>query len=70
MWTIPARIMLAWPVPNYVNPQKKGPEIWIVSSIFVAFATFCVGMRLYTRVFIRRWFGLDDALILLAYVCL
>ena len=59
-----------WPAPNYVNPQTRGPQLWIVSSIFLSIATLCVAFRLYTRIHVRSWFGPDDGLVLIAYVSL
>jgi hypothetical protein len=65
---IPIEVILGWPAPNYINPDTRGPESWIVSAIFLAAATFSVGVRLWTRVFIRKWVGPDDLLIVLAFV--
>ena len=60
--------MRQWPPPNYENPETRGPELIIVNSVFLAFATVFIGMRLYTRIFVKKWFGLDDVFIILAYV--
>jgi hypothetical protein len=68
MIVIPIDVILSWPARNTINPVKRGPELWIVSSIFFPIATLCVGTRLYSRIFIRGWFGPDDALILIAFV--
>jgi hypothetical protein len=65
---IPLEVILDWPQPNYINPDSRGPALWVVSSIFFTAATFTVVVRLWTRVFIRKWFGPDDLLIVLAYV--
>jgi len=67
MIIIPIEVIATWPAPNYINPVRRGPELWIVSCIFLSIATLCVGARLYSRIFIRRWFGADDALIIIAY---
>jgi hypothetical protein len=67
---IPLEVIFHWPAPNYINPDSRGPALWIVSAIFLTAATFSVGVRLWTRIFIRKWFGPDDLLIVLAYVCL
>lgn len=61
-------VILTWPKPNYVNPEKRGSELFFINSIFFALATSAICIRLYTRLFIRKWFGLDDWLILLAWV--
>jgi hypothetical protein len=64
----PISVILSWPTPNYVDPIKRGPGIYIFSSLFLTLATIVVLMRLYARIIIRRWFGLDDAFICLAWV--
>ncbi|KAF2402985.1 hypothetical protein EJ06DRAFT_316167 [Trichodelitschia bisporula] len=57
-----------WPVPNYVDPVRRGPELWIVSIIMLVLCTIAVGTRLYSRIFIRHWIGADDALVIAAYI--
>jgi hypothetical protein len=64
----PLSVLLTWPAPNYVNPHTRGPENYVISIIFFSLATIAVATRLYTRLYIRRWFGLDDLCICLAYV--
>lgn len=58
-----------WPLPNYVNPEERGPELYIVNGLFFFLATFAIFSRLYVRIHIRHWFGLDDFLITLAWFC-
>ena len=67
MWT---NAPLYWGHANTVNPERRGPELWIFSNFFLALATFCVGCRLYSRLFVRRWLGPDDYLVILGYVSL
>jgi hypothetical protein len=67
MFDIPLEVLLSWPLPSD-HPERRGPEIWIFSAIFVFLTTICVALRLYTRVVIRKWIGLDDCLIIVAYV--
>lgn len=65
---IPTRVLLSWPTPNYTNPETRGNVLLIVNTVFIAL-TFCVVLaRLYTRLFINRWFGTDDLFIVLALV--
>lgn len=64
----PLSVILSWPQPNYVNPETRGPGIYVISPIFLGTATIVVFFRLYARVVIRRWFGLDDAFILVAWI--
>jgi endonuclease/exonuclease/phosphatase (EEP) superfamily protein YafD len=65
----PLSVILTWPKPNYDDPIKRGPEMYIISAIFLTIATLALGTRLYARLFVRRWFGLDDVFVVLAYVC-
>jgi len=70
VYTPPSQQLRQWPTPNYVDPERRGPELIVVNSIFLAFATVFIALRLYTRLFVRKWFGIDDIFILLAYVYL
>ncbi|KAH7078288.1 hypothetical protein FB567DRAFT_131994 [Paraphoma chrysanthemicola] len=62
----PADVILSWPPPNYDDPITRGNALVIVNSIFIVFVVITVGLRLYTRLVIKRWFGIDDVFILLA----
>lgn len=62
-------VIATWPAPDYENPIIRGPSFPIVGGLFFFCASVCVWVRLYSRWFVRRWFGLDDWLILAAYVC-
>jgi hypothetical protein len=64
----PVDVLLSWPTPNYENPVTRGNALVIVNSIFIGFVVITVGLRLYTRLVIKRWFGIDDVFILLALV--
>lgn len=68
MRTIPPEVLLSWPTPNYTNPVTKGNALVVVNSIFIVLVVIVVGLRLYTRIWIKRWFGLDDVFIVLALV--
>jgi hypothetical protein len=61
-------ILSLWPTSNLVDPVTRGPTLYVVTAIFLTIATLSLSARLYSRVWIRRFFGLDDALILFAYV--
>jgi hypothetical protein len=63
-------VILTWPTPNYVDPPTRGDALLIVNSILIALVVIVVGLRMYTRLIIKRWFGLDDIFILVALVCL
>ena len=65
---VPPSVVALWPSPNYDNPETRGPELIIVGSIFLALAALAVGLRLYTRIFVRHWIGLDDILVAISLV--
>jgi hypothetical protein len=69
MRDIPPEVILSWPTPNYENPVTRGHALVVVNAIFIALVVIVVVLRLYTRIFIKRWFGSDDIFILLALVC-
>ncbi|KAL9947859.1 hypothetical protein D7B24_008352 [Verticillium nonalfalfae] len=68
MKTPPLDIIASWPVPNYVNPETRGPAAAIVAITLLIVVTFLVAIRVYTRKVITKGFGWDDILILFAYV--
>ena len=67
---IPATVLLDWPLPNYVDPPKNPATVavYVFNGFFLTLATIAVAARLYTRIIIRHWFGLDDLFIILAFV--
>jgi hypothetical protein len=68
MRTIPAEVVLAWPTPNYDDPVTRGSALMLVNAIFIGLVLITVFARLWTRLFITRWFGLDDVFVVLALV--
>lgn len=64
----PLSTLQNWPTPNYVNPERRGPAATIVVSVLLGLVTLILIIRIYTRVRISRGFGLDDVLIIFAYV--
>jgi hypothetical protein len=63
----PIEVILAWP-PKSAHPEIIGPAQYIVTGIFGSIAAVAVLFRLYTRAFTRRYFGIDDYLIIVAFV--
>ncbi|KAH6654632.1 hypothetical protein BKA67DRAFT_658915 [Truncatella angustata] len=61
-------VAASWPVPNYINPETRGSAGKIVGIVLVSLVTIIIILRMYTRRFISKGFGLDDVLILLAFV--
>jgi hypothetical protein len=69
MLNVPIDVMLRWPTPNWQNPTTRPDlQLYLASSIFLILSIVCVLGRLYSRIFVRRYFGLDDAFILLSFV--
>jgi len=68
MRAIPPEVLLSWPIPNYTNPVTRGNALVVVNAIFITLVVLVVALRLYTRIWIKRWFGADDYFILLALV--
>ncbi|KAK7970434.1 hypothetical protein PG996_001137 [Apiospora saccharicola] len=64
----PLSVIASWPRPNYVNPESQGPAGVGVGSTLIVLVTITLLLRLYTRRWISKGFGLDDILIACAYV--
>lgn len=62
------------PPPEGVTPDFRGNKTELQNRIIVVYATmttlstFVLGLRLYTRAFIRGLIGLDDWLVVLSWV--
>jgi hypothetical protein len=68
MRTPPAEVLLAWPNPNYTDPVTRGNLLVIVNIVLFSLAVLLVAARLYTRLCVKLWAGLDDVFICLALV--
>ncbi|KAI0911882.1 hypothetical protein F4824DRAFT_15678 [Ustulina deusta] len=64
----PIEVIASWPKPNYINPEARAPAGIIIGSIFLAFVTLVLVIRLYSRKQLTKGCGLDDILICLAYL--
>jgi len=64
----PQSVVSKWPTANYINPDTRGPANLIIVSILLGIVAVILGIRLYTRIKISKGFGLDDVLILCAFV--
>jgi hypothetical protein len=67
---IPPEVVASWPKPNYVNPETRGSALYVINGIFFSLAMLALSVRLYMRIFVRKWIGLDDVFIFLAFVCI
>ncbi|KAF2431007.1 hypothetical protein EJ08DRAFT_588269 [Tothia fuscella] len=68
IYTLEIIINADFPTPNWVDPVTRGPALYYVNSVFLCLATLSVALRLYTRIWIRNWFGWDDAFVVIALV--
>ncbi|WYZ39944.1 hypothetical protein EsH8_IV_000285 [Colletotrichum jinshuiense] len=64
----PLAVLLAWPRPNYINPENRGPGLLIIEMVFLGIATICLCLRMYIRIFKIRQTGWDDWLMVAAMV--
>lgn len=63
------KLVAEWPKPNFIDPEVRGPALYFINGAFFGIATLAISIRLHARIFVRKWFGLDDTLIVLAWVC-
>ena len=64
----PASVIATWPTPNYKNPATRGNGVTIINAILISLSVILVALRLYVRIAIIKWFGLDDFFLILALV--
>jgi len=67
-YKIPLSVIEEWPTPNYVDPQRR---IWVApfSIVLLGLTTLVIAARIYARVTRAAGaFGLDDSLIIFAWV--
>lgn len=60
--------ILAWPKPNYVDPQTKGNELLVVTIISTILSIAAVLARVWVRIVCQRQFGADDVMLVLCIV--
>ncbi|KIW01400.1 uncharacterized protein PV09_07166 [Verruconis gallopava] len=68
VFKFPPTDLSSYPPPNYINPQERGIELYIVNSTAFTITLVCASVRLYTRIWVRKYFGLDDMFLALALV--
>ncbi|OIW33761.1 hypothetical protein CONLIGDRAFT_677512 [Coniochaeta ligniaria NRRL 30616] len=64
----PSSVLASWPTPNYANPVTHGPANIVVIPLLLALVFIFLCIRFYTRLLITRGFGVDDVLVLLAFI--
>ena len=70
MRSIPLAVLLSFPTPDYIHPETRGLTAVILILVLSCFVVAVVALRVYTRVYIQRWPGLDDLFMVFAVVCL
>lgn len=68
MRNIPLSVLLSFPSPNYKSAVTRGPAAVITVLILSCFVVIAVSLRVYTRVRVQSWSGMDDLFIVLAVV--
>ena len=63
-------VFAEWPTPNYLDPVKHGPALTVVNVLFFVLMTVVLTLRLYSKVIVKKSFGLDDVLICFSWVCI
>jgi len=69
-YDIPLSAVLKWPPANFTHPETRH---WFVpfAAVLQGLSTLVIGARLWTRLGKRAGgFGLDDALIIISWVCI
>jgi hypothetical protein len=61
-------VITSWPQPNYINPVTRGPANTIVSSVLYSIVCISLFLRIFTRLRLSKSFGVDDTLLLLAWI--
>lgn len=64
----PDDVLEGWPKPNYVDPVTHGRSKIVLNVVLYAILLCIVALRMVTRIWLRKSFGGDDVLILLALV--
>jgi hypothetical protein len=64
----PLEVILAWPKPNYVDPERRSNSMLIVSCVLGPITVALLLARLWVRIFHQRNPGWDDWLMLAATV--
>jgi hypothetical protein len=68
MREIPLSVYLHWPTPNYEDPTTRGDALLTINIVFIILVTLSLGIRLYSRLIVKHQSGIDDVMIVLAYI--
>jgi hypothetical protein len=64
----PADVIIAWPRPNYINPETRGRGGSILLLIAIVLTIFVFSARMWARLVIGKNAGLDDLLMLISMI--
>nr|POF02545.1 hypothetical protein CFP56_58176 [Quercus suber] len=62
MRTPPPSVVLEWPEPNYDNPATRGSALLAINLMFIALMVIAVAGRFYSRIVLKKWYGIDDTM--------
>jgi hypothetical protein len=68
MRDIPLSVYREWPSPNYKDPSTRGNALLVINIIFLTLVTLSIAIRLWSRFKVKYQSGMDDVMIVLAYV--
>jgi hypothetical protein len=68
MRDIPLSVYREWPSPNYQDPSTRGNALLVINIIFLTLVTLSITIRLWSRFKVKYQSGMDDVMIVLAYV--
>jgi hypothetical protein len=64
----PSEVLLAWPKPNYTNPEDRGWSSSIVLLVFIGITFLVYIARMWARVGVGKNHGLDDTIMSIAMI--
>jgi hypothetical protein len=64
----PVTVLLTWPTSDSTNPITHGQALLITNVVAITLVCIAVTGRLYSRIVIKQWFGVDDTMCVLAWL--
>ncbi|CAK1354091.1 unnamed protein product [Cercospora beticola] len=62
----PLTVIATWPPANYDDPVTRGHALFALMIFFSVLVVISCAGRLYSRIYIKHWFGWDDGFIIIA----
>ena len=66
--TVPPSVIDTWPAPDPAHPRTEGPALETVGVVLAVVVSLLVTARIYSRFFLTRAPGIDDAMVVVATV--